>query len=140
MSDAREIGLGIGTLLSSGASLVASMADGDVAVWVERVGFPIALVLAIGWGAVRVSRWLGSNVIEPVTKRHVSLMDTLDATQRQQADALTRIADSEARTLECVTRLEESVVEERKTSRLALEGVREALTRLADESRDARAA
>src|SRR4051812_33344157 len=55
----KEVGFGVGGLVTGGLSLLASLVPGEVAAWIERVGFPIALLCGIGWALVRAARWLG---------------------------------------------------------------------------------
>lgn len=128
MADATEATLKAGAGVSAAAGLLASISPGSVAEWIERVGFPIAALCAIGWAGLRMARWLGVRVVEPIAARHVALMSTLEETQRQQTEALRAIAGSEAATLSCVQRLEEAsakdrecAARDRETTRLAVE-------------------
>lgn len=136
--DAKEAGLGIGAVVSGGAGLLASLVPGEAAVWVERIGLPAAILLAIGWAVVRLARWVGARVAEPMVASHVAMVETLKATQVRNAESLERIAEAHAKsaqadgaTLEVVRELRGSVEEERRTSRLAVEGVQAAIDRLA---------
>lgn len=138
MADATEATLKAGAGVSAAAGLLASISPGTVAEWIERVGFPIACLCAIGWAGLRMARWLGARVVEPIAARHVSLMATLEETQRQQTEALKAIAGSEAATLSCVQRIEEAsardrecAARDRETTRLAVERVGATVDRLA---------
>lgn len=127
-------GAGIG----GAAGLLASTGDPTGWTgWIERVGFPIAVVCGIAWALVRVARWFASRIAEPAAAAHLSLVGTLEATQRQNAAALERIAASEGATLECVKRMEVSAsedracaAEDRKTTRMSLDRLDVAVDRL----------
>jgi hypothetical protein len=135
VTDWRELLCGGGAALSGSAGLLASAADaGAVAGWIERIGLPAALVLAIGWASLRFARWVGAKVVEPVVGKHVAFVQTMADTQVRQTAALERIAASEikseehaAKTLECVNRLETSAADDRRSHRYALDEIRQAL-------------
>lgn len=138
MSDAREAALAAGAAVSGGAGLLASMFEGvEIAGWIERIGLPTAALLAIGWLVVRFARWCGEHVVRPVVAKHVAFVDAVSQATTAQAETLRQ-------TQACVERMEHSeaarertaaeeracAAEERKTTRLAVEGVREAIDRL----------
>src|SRR4051812_12125680 len=62
----------------------------DIGKLITGVGFPIAVLIFVGWGLVRSSMWLGVNMILPLVKRIVDFIDTLQAT----VVALTKAMDS----------------------------------------------
>ncbi len=138
MNDWREMLLGVGAGVSGGAGLLASMFEGvEVAGWVERIGLPTAALLAVGWLGARFVRWCGEHVVKPVVAKHVAFVDAVSQATTAQAETLKQ-------TQACVERMERSeearektaaeeracAAEERKTTRMAVEGVREAIDRL----------
>ena len=67
----------------------------------ERFGFPSFCLLAILLGGWRICRWLGDNIVKPMTDAHLQFIGSLDTTQRQlasscqkQADAVDKISDT----------------------------------------------
>ncbi len=84
-----------------------------------------------------VSMWCGQHVVKPVVAKHVAFVDAVSQTTTAQAETLRQ-------TQACVERMERfeearektaaeeraCAAEEHKTTRMAVEGVREAIDRL----------
>lgn len=135
--DVREAVTGSVGALSATGALLASASDGDVAGWIERVGFPVAVCCAIGLAALRLARWVGARVVEPIVSKHVAFVDAVSESTRAQAETsrrtlevVERMEQAEASREEAAAKDREAAAEDRRTSRLAVDGVREAIDRL----------
>lgn len=76
----------------------------------DRYGIGIALLIAIVWGARNFAIWVGSKVVEPLTIRHLSFMDSTQSCLTKQADAAVITANtlvSTAGTLSAMQKLAE---------------------------------
>lgn len=130
--------LGAGAYLVGGLTLAATAVDAaTVASWIERVGLPVFLLLVTMLGVYRAARWVAEHVFQPLVGRGVAMLDAVQATTASQAKALeqvatsiAKIAESEGATLACVERIELAAAEERKTTRLALGGLADAMVSL----------
>ena len=46
----------------------------------ERLGFPIACVGGLSWFVWQLFKWLGKNIVEPITKSHIALVESAKQT------------------------------------------------------------
>lgn len=73
---------------------------------IKELGFPIAISIALLLGIWLMARWIAENIAKPITTAHLSMVGTLETSQRQLADATVKQAnavDKISDTLETIT-------------------------------------
>lgn len=53
----------------------------------EKFGIPLALLIAIGVGFYKASRWVGVNMVLPIQVRHMLFLDRLESGINKICDA-----------------------------------------------------
>jgi hypothetical protein len=61
--------------------------------FIGSVGFPIFLVLVIGWGVIRGGIWLGKFCVLPITRKVLEFFDTLIVAVRDAHSILKVLSD-----------------------------------------------
>lgn len=62
----------------------------SIVAWIERVGLPIVLVVVLFYSGVRVSRWLGTEIVKPLADQGVTFIKAVADTNQQMAEQQTR--------------------------------------------------
>lgn len=70
----------------------------DFITWLERFGFPVAVVLALALAAWRISAWLGERVIVPLATNHVKFLEEATKASASNAASLEKLTELAERT------------------------------------------
>lgn len=77
---------------------VSYLLASDPVSWIERLGLPVALLLGIGFGVVKVFRW-GAPIVERLAENQISFTNAIEVLAQRTADAVEaivpRLSDSE---------------------------------------------
>ena len=60
----------------------------------DKFGFPSAILVAVIVGLWFIIKWLGKNVVLPVTHKHIELVDESKVTTKLNADTLAKMAET----------------------------------------------
>lgn len=60
----------------------------------DKFGFPSAVLVAFIVGAWLIIKWLGKNVVLPITHKHIEMVDENKVTAKINADTLQKMAQS----------------------------------------------
>lgn len=85
----------------------------SIVAWIERVGLPIVLVVVLFYSGVRVSRWLGTEIVKPLADQGVEFIKAVAKTnsamaehQAQQNQMLREMTAHTKATADAIVRLE----------------------------------
>lgn len=56
-----------------------AVADIDWLMLLDKMGIPVAALVAIGYGIFSTCKWLGNNILMPLHQRHLLFLDRLEA-------------------------------------------------------------
>lgn len=59
----------------------------------DKLGVPAAILVAVIYGVWKIVKWTGHNVILPITKKHIELIDESKAANKTNAETLVKMAN-----------------------------------------------
>ncbi len=71
--------------------------------WISKVGLPTTVVVSFGYALYWTCRWLAAEIIKPLTHRHITFLDSLEARDKAQTEILAAIQVELVRVREMAT-------------------------------------
>jgi hypothetical protein len=102
----------------------------DIWTAIERLGFPIVICTIITLGFFRFLRWLGTNIVTPVAKSHIALVDevkTASKTNTETLSKVTQILAAKAKALTAIAEQNSTVVQLSQEANKKLDGIVKAI-------------
>lgn len=93
----------------------------------ERLGFPVVLLLGIGYMLYAVLGWLGKEVVKPIADSHIALVESTKATQMTNAETLKKVGsvlEDKAGTLIKIEKQNDQILELTNKNHELLEGIK----------------
>lgn len=71
--------------------------------WISKVGLPTTCIVAFAYAIYWSGRWMATEVIKPLTHRHITFLDSLEARDKAQTEILAAIQAELSRVREMAT-------------------------------------
>lgn len=65
----------------------------DFPALIERLGLPVVILVAGGWGLYKLLIWIGEKVVTPITASHVALVESAKRTNESNSETLKKMGE-----------------------------------------------